>query len=93
MLAGRLHPLRLTCPDGKPGADVEILTWLDDCSRYALRGTAHPAVTGPLVVASFRQAVAEYGVASSTLTDNGMVFTTRFSGGKGRVERPFLDEG
>ena|SRR5437588_4361144 len=49
---------RLTHPDGTPGADVEILTWLDDCSRYALRVTAHPAVTGPLVVASFRQAVA-----------------------------------
>jgi hypothetical protein len=35
------------------------------------------------VVASFRQAVATYGVPSSTLTDNGMVFTTRLSGGKG----------
>src|SRR5262249_55076710 len=50
---------------------------------YALRVTAHPAITGPLVVASFRQAVAEYGAPASTLTDNGMVFTTRFSGGKG----------
>jgi transposase InsO family protein len=73
----------LACADGTPGADVEILTWLDDCSRYALRVTAHRAVTGPLVVASFRQAVAEHGVPSSTLTDNGMVFTTRFSGGRG----------
>jgi transposase InsO family protein len=35
------------------------------------------------VVASFRQAVAAHGVPSSTLTDNGMVFTTRLSGGKG----------
>jgi transposase len=33
---------RLTRPDGAPGADVEILTWLDDCSRYALSVTAHP---------------------------------------------------
>jgi transposase InsO family protein len=73
----------LTRPNGKPGPDIEILTWLDDCSRYALRVTAHPAVTGPLVVASFRQAVAANGVPSSTLTDNGMVFTTRLSGGKG----------
>jgi transposase InsO family protein len=73
----------LTCPDGTPGADTEILTWLDDCSRYALRVTAHAVVTGPLVVASFRQAVADHGVPASTLTDNGMVFTTRFSGGKG----------
>ena len=73
----------LTRPDGRPGRDSEVLTWLDDCSRYALRVTVHPAVTGPLVVAGFRQAIAEYGIPSSTLTDNGMVFTTRYAGGKG----------
>jgi transposase len=38
---------RLARPDGRPGADVEILTWLDDHSRYALSVTAHPRVTGP----------------------------------------------
>ena len=27
---------RLTHPDGRPGADTEIITWLDDHSRYAL---------------------------------------------------------
>ena len=35
-------------------ADVEILTWLDDHSRYALSVTAHVRVTGPIVVATFR---------------------------------------
>jgi transposase InsO family protein len=74
---------RLTNPDGTPGPDVEILTWLDDCSRYALSVTAHVRVTGPVVLATFRKAVAIHGVPASTLTDNGMVFTTRFSGGKG----------
>jgi transposase InsO family protein len=73
----------LTRPDRSPGIDTEILTWLDDCSRYALRVTAHAPVTGPVVLQSFRRAVAEHGVPSSTLTDNGMVFTTRLSGGKG----------
>lgn len=73
----------LTGPDGRPGPDIEILSWLDDCSRYALRVTAHAHVTGPLVVSNFRQAVTEHGVPSSTLTDNGMVFTTRLSGGRG----------
>jgi transposase len=29
------------------GADAEILTWLDDCTRYALNITAHTRVTGP----------------------------------------------
>jgi transposase InsO family protein len=65
------------------GTDVEILTWLDDCSRYALSVTAHAPVTGPIVLATFRKAIAAYGVPTSTLTDNGLVFTTRFAGGKG----------
>jgi hypothetical protein len=38
---------RLTQPDGTPGPDTEVLTWLDDCSRYALSVTAHARVTGP----------------------------------------------
>ena len=48
-----------------------------------LRLTCHSRVTGPVVVASFRAAVAAHGTPASTLTDNGMVFTTRLSGGKG----------
>jgi transposase InsO family protein len=74
---------RLTAVDGTSGADCEILTWLDDHSRYALSVTAHGRVTGPVVLATFRRAVAVHGVPASTLTDNGMVFTTRYSGGKG----------
>ncbi len=35
------------------GTDVEILTWLDDCSRYALSVTAHRPVTGPIVLDTF----------------------------------------
>ncbi|MGO8956286.1 MAG: IS481 family transposase [Streptosporangiaceae bacterium] len=65
------------------GTGTEILTWLDDHSRYALSVTAHRAVTGPIVLAAFRTAAAVYGTPASTLTDNGMVFTTRFSGGRG----------
>lgn len=73
---------RLTRPDGRPGPDSEILTWLDDCSRFALSVTAHHRVTGPTVLATFRQTVAQYGMPASTLTDNGMVFTTRLSQGR-----------
>jgi transposase InsO family protein len=65
------------------GTDTEVLTWLDDHSRYALRVTAHRRVSGPIVVAEFRAAIAEHGIPASTLTDNGLVFTTRFAGGKG----------
>lgn len=60
--------------------DIEILTWLDDCTRYALNITAHTAVTTPIVLATFRDTVATHGIPASTLTDNGMVFTTRLSG-------------
>ena len=74
---------RLTHPGRRPGPDVEILSWLDDCSRYALSVTAHHRVTGAIVLATFRETVAEHGIPASTLTDNGMVFTTRLSGGKG----------
>jgi transposase InsO family protein len=62
---------------------VEILDWIDDHARYALSVTAHRRVTGPIVLAEFREAVAIHGIPASTLTDNGMVFTTRLSGGKG----------
>lgn len=74
---------RLHNPSGAAGRDTEILTWLDDCSRYALSVTAHPRVTGPIVLNTFRQTAALHGLPSSTLTDNGLVFTTRYSGGKG----------
>ncbi len=65
------------------GTDTEILTWLDDHSRYALRITAHQPVTGPIVLDAFRAASAEHGYPASTLTDNGMVFSARFAGGRG----------
>lgn len=74
---------RLTNPDGSPGADVEIITWLDDHSRYALHVSAHVRVTAPIVLATFRQAADLHGHPASTLTDNGMVYTVRFAGGRG----------
>lgn len=64
------------------GTDVEILTWLDDCSRFVLSLTAHQPVTGPIVLTTFRKAAATYGFPASTLTDNGRVFTTKFAAGR-----------
>jgi transposase InsO family protein len=65
------------------GTDAEILTWLDDCTRYALHISAHRRITTPIVLDTFRETAAQHGKPASTLTDNGMVFTVRFSGGKG----------
>nr|WP_232425354.1 DDE-type integrase/transposase/recombinase [Pseudofrankia inefficax] len=74
---------RLARPNGRPGVDVEILSWIDDHSRYLLSVTAHVRVTGPIVLAAFRAAVAAHGAPAATLTDNGTVFTTRLAGGRG----------
>jgi transposase InsO family protein len=73
------------------GTDVEVITWLDDHSRYALHVSAHPKITGPIVLATFRACVAEHGCPASTLTDNGMVYTVRHAsrrvrGGKNTFE-------
>jgi transposase InsO family protein len=65
------------------GQETEIVSWIDDHSRYALSVTAHPVTTGQVTLATFRAAVAAHGAPASTLTDNGMVYTTRFSGGRG----------
>jgi transposase InsO family protein len=69
------------------GIDVEIISWLDDHARYALHLTAHARITGPIVVSTFRQAADLHGHPASTLTDNGMVYTTRLSGGSLRGTR------
>jgi transposase InsO family protein len=72
-----------TCYPLADGTDTEILTWPGDHSRYALSLTAHHRVTGPAVLLAFRAACEQHGIPASTLTDNGMVFTTRLAGGRG----------
>jgi transposase InsO family protein len=59
---------------------VEIITWLDDCTRYALHVSAHRAITTPIVKDTFRKAAGQHGIPASTLTDNGMVYTVRLAG-------------
>jgi transposase InsO family protein len=71
---------RLTRTDGRPGADVEIISWLDDHSRYALHVSAHARVTAPIVLTTFTRAADLHGYPASTLTDNGMVYTVRLAG-------------
>jgi hypothetical protein len=48
---------------------VEIISWLDDHSRYALQVSAHHRISTPIVVATFRKAAAQHGIPASTLTD------------------------
>lgn len=72
------------------GTDTEILCFIDDHSRLAISVTAHAVVTGPVVLAAFRGAIAAYGVPASTLTDNGLVFTARARGGRNSFERELV---
>lgn len=51
------------------GTGAEILTFLDDHSRYAISLTAHRVVTGAIVLDRFRAATAEHGIPAATLTD------------------------
>ena len=75
---------------------VEIITWLDDCTRYALHVSAHRAITTPIVTATFREAAGQHGIPASTLTDNGMVYTVRLAsighrGGRNGFEQQLRD--
>jgi hypothetical protein len=62
---------------------VEIITWLDDHSRYALHVSAHRRITATIVRDSFRTAAAQHGYPAATLTDNGMVYTVRLASRRG----------
>uniref|UniRef100_UPI00186931D5 DDE-type integrase/transposase/recombinase n=1 Tax=Brachybacterium sp. FME24 TaxID=2742605 RepID=UPI00186931D5 len=62
--------------------DVEILDFLDDHSRFLLTARPFTPVTGPLVTATFMDLTRTYGAPAAMLTDNGMVFTTRFAQGR-----------
>jgi transposase InsO family protein len=67
------------------GAEVKVVTGLDDHSRFivsakvVLRATARP------VCQALTEALARHGVPSQILTDNGKVFTARFGTGPGPV--------
>jgi transposase InsO family protein len=68
------------------GSGVEIINWLDDHSRYLLTAIARPRITGEDVVTTFLAAVDAHGLPQSTLTDNGSVYTSRFTGGRNGFE-------
>lgn len=64
------------------GADTEIITWLDDHSRFALHVSAHHRITAKIVLETFLETAQKFGEPASTLTDNGMVFTTKLAAGR-----------
>jgi transposase InsO family protein len=68
------------------GTDIEIINWLDDHSRFLLSLHAHTRITGDIVIDTFSHNINNYGPPASTLTDNGTVYTSRFTGGRNGFE-------
>jgi len=68
------------------GSEVEICSWLDDHSRYLLGCTACDRVDGHDVVVTFCAAAEVHGYPAATLTDNGAIYTSRFTGGHNAFE-------
>ncbi|GAA1220001.1 IS481 family transposase [Rhodoglobus aureus] len=82
---------RLSTTDGHPAADTEIITWLDDHSRYVLHLSAHHRISAVIVLETFTRTAQQHGYPASTLTDNGMVYTVRLAGGKNSGGRTSLE--
>lgn len=62
---------------------VEILDFLDDHSRFLLHLHTQAAFNGTDVVTTMNTLISTYGTPASTLTDNGLVFTSRLARHKG----------
>jgi transposase InsO family protein len=60
------------------GAEVKIVTGIDDHSRFCVIATAVMRATARPVCLAFVDAMGVYGVPEEVLTDNGKVFTGRF---------------
>ena len=60
------------------GAEVKIVTGIDDHSRYCVIAQAVRRATTRPVCRAFVEAMTIYGVPEEVLTDNGTVFTGRF---------------
>ena len=60
------------------GAEVKIVTGIDDHSRFCVLATAVMRATARPVCLAFVDAMGVYGVPGEVLTDNGKVFTGRF---------------
>lgn len=72
------------------GTRVEILDFLDDHSRYLIDIRTALTFTGATVAHTLHELINLYGAPMSTLTDNGLVFTTRlarFKGSRGGFEK------
>jgi transposase InsO family protein len=67
------------------GAEVKVVTGIDDHSRFIVCAKVVAAATARPVCLALAEALARHGVPGQILTDNGKVFTARFGRGPGPV--------
>ena len=61
------------------GTELKAVTAIDDCSRFALAAGLVRRATSRPVCGVFGQILTEFGAPQEVLTDNGKVFTGRYS--------------
>lgn len=62
------------------GEKVEILHFIDDCSRVALSSKVVPTATAGDAVDLFYATAATWGLPASVLSDNGAIYTAAYRG-------------
>ena len=67
------------------GAEVKIVTGIDDHSRFVVSAKAVMRATARPVCQALTEALRRHGIPAQILTDNGKVFTARFGRGPGPV--------
>src|SRR5690349_7199571 len=67
------------------GAEVKIVTGIDDHSRFVVCAKAVMRATARPVCQALGEALRRHGIPEQILTDNGKVFTARFGRGPGPV--------
>ena len=67
------------------GAEVKIVTGIDDHSRFVVCAKAVMRATARPVCQALKEALARHGIPGQILTGNGKVFTARFGRGPGPV--------
>jgi transposase InsO family protein len=67
------------------GAEVKIVTGIDDHSRFVVCAKAVLRATARPVCQALGEALRRHGIPEQILTDNGKVFTARFGRGPGPV--------
>jgi transposase InsO family protein len=67
------------------GSELQIVTGLDDHSRFCVSAFLIPRATARPVCEALAAALRRHGVPDQILTDNGKVFTSRFGPSRGEV--------